>query len=102
MTTYATRLILGKAAEQIKNKPSITETDPEIRAAAQEAIASSKRHWWSKRPQADIILSAHDRQVLRRVKSRAWHLDCGFKCCCFTVGLDGIVGMTCGQKNFEM
>ena len=92
MSKYVAKLALGKAADHIQNKPSIVERDPEIQAAIEATSASTKKHWWKKRPQADIILSAHDRQILRRVKSRAWHLDCGFQCCCCTVGLDGIIG----------
>lgn len=92
MENYLKEVALGRVAESINNKPSVVETDPEIRAAAEAAISSSKRHWWKKRPQADIILSPRDRQILRKVKSRAWYLDKGFKCCCFQVGLDGIIG----------
>lgn len=92
MENYLKKVALGRVAESINNKPSVVETDPEIRAATEAAISSSKRHWWKRRPQADIILSPRDRQVLRKVKSRAWYLDKGFKCCCFQVGLDGIVG----------
>ncbi|KAI8138067.1 hypothetical protein BJV82DRAFT_320514 [Fennellomyces sp. T-0311] len=93
MSNYVAKLALGKAAEHYQAKPSIVETDPEIRAAMEAASASTKKHWWKKRPQADIILSSHDRQVLRKVKSRAWYLDRGCKCCCFTVGLDGLIGL---------
>ncbi|KAG2221643.1 hypothetical protein INT45_001168, partial [Circinella minor] len=96
MSKYVAKLALGKAAEHMQNKPSIVERDPEIRAAIEATSASTKKHWWKKRPQADMILSAHDRQILRRVKSRAWHLDCGFQCCCCTVGLDGIIGLVPG------
>ncbi|KAI9488149.1 hypothetical protein BDB00DRAFT_982850 [Zychaea mexicana] len=93
MSNYVAKLALGKAADHIQSKPSIVERDVEIQAAIEAVSATSKKHWWRKRPQADIILSAHDRQVLRKVKSRAWYLDRGFQCCCFTVGLDGIIGL---------
>lgn len=93
MNNYVTRAALGKVADHVQGKPSIAETDPEIRAAMETAVSTTKKHWWKKRPQADIILSAHDRQILRTVKKRAWYLDRGCKCCCLQVGLDGVVGM---------
>ncbi|CDH58721.1 hypothetical protein RO3G_10750 [Lichtheimia corymbifera JMRC:FSU:9682] len=93
MNNYVTRAALGKVADHVQGKPSIAETDPEIRAAMETAVSTTKKHWWKKRPQADIILSAHDRQILRTVKKRAWYLDRGCKCCCLQVGLDGVVGL---------
>ena len=98
MNNYVTRVALGKVADHVQSKPSIAETDPEIRAAMETAVSSTKKHWWKKRPQADIILSAHDRQILRTVKKRAWYLDRGCKCCCLQVGLDGVVGMLLMQQ----
>ncbi|KAG0168804.1 hypothetical protein DFQ28_009629 [Apophysomyces sp. BC1034] len=95
MESYAKRFFIGKVSEQF-NKPSVVETDAELRAAIEEALATTKRHWWHRQPQPDIILSANDRTVLRTVKQRAWYLDKGCQCCCFSIGLDPIIGLIPG------
>jgi hypothetical protein len=97
-TKYAKKKVLGEVAERLhKNKPSF-ETDPEILAVTQEIAAKKKRHWYNKKVQAtpDLILSKHERKVLLKVKNRAWYLDKGFHCCCFDVGVDGLVGLIPG------
>jgi hypothetical protein len=95
----AERFVKNSSLAQNQNKPSIAETDPHILAARAEAEAARKKHWWSKKAEANIILSERDRKVLRQVKRRAYYLDRGFKCCCFNVGLDGVIGKcgTCCQ-----
>ncbi|KAF7726620.1 hypothetical protein EC973_008584 [Apophysomyces ossiformis] len=95
MERYAKRLFISKAAEKFQ-KPSVIETDAEIRAAIEEASTSTKRHWWHRQPQPDIILNEKDRAVLRSVKRRAWYLDKGCQCCGFSVGLDPVIGLIPG------
>ncbi|KAI9318748.1 hypothetical protein BX666DRAFT_1855001 [Dichotomocladium elegans] len=94
MATYVARLVAEQYSERGQSKPSIAETDPELLAAIQAATASTtKAHWWKKQPGADIILSERDRHVLRKVKKQAKFLDHGCKCCCISIGLDGIIGL---------
>lgn len=88
----ANRFVQYTPLAQSPNKPSIAETDPHLLAARAEAEASRRKHWWSRKAEASIILSERDRSILRQVKRRAYYLDRGFKCCCFNVGLDGVVG----------
>ncbi|KAI9250306.1 hypothetical protein BY458DRAFT_524715 [Sporodiniella umbellata] len=38
-------------------------------------------------------LTAEEHRVLKKVKSRAHLYDKGLSCCCFKVGLDGIIGL---------
>lgn len=97
-TNYAKKKVLGQAANHLhKNKPCY-ETDEEIIAATQEAAAKQAHHWWKKEKvfTPDMLLSKHDRKILLKVKNRAWYLDKGFHCCCFNIGLDGIVGFIPG------
>ncbi|KAG2183614.1 hypothetical protein INT43_006622 [Umbelopsis isabellina] len=86
------RYAKNSSLAQQQNQVSIAETDPHLLAARAEAEAARKKHWWSKKAEAEIILSERDRKVLRSVKRRAYYLDRGFKCCCFNVGLDGVIG----------
>lgn len=101
-TNYAKRKVLGQVGERVhQNKPNF-ETDPEIIAATQEAAAKQTHHWWKKDKKftPDMLLSKRDQKILHSVKSRAWYLDKGFHCCCFQVGLDGIVGLIPGIGDF--
>jgi hypothetical protein len=59
--------------------------DPEI-------ALQHRKHWWSRKAQAEIILSPHEHKILKKVKKRAHFLDRGIHCCCFAVGFDGLVG----------
>ncbi|KAI9321501.1 hypothetical protein BX666DRAFT_1850871 [Dichotomocladium elegans] len=93
MNSFVKKTAINRVVENIQNRPSVVESDPEIRAAVEEAMKSTKKHWWKRRPEADIILNPQDRQILRTVKKRAWYLDRGFQCCCFQVGLDGVIGL---------
>jgi hypothetical protein len=86
------RYAKNSSLAQQQNQPSIADTDPQLLAARAEAEASRRKHWWSRKAQAEIILSEKDRKILRSVKRRAYYLDRGFKCCCFNVGLDGVIG----------
>lgn len=97
---YAKHKFLGKASQHIhQNKPSF-ETDPEVLRAIEEAQKHHKTHWWQLNKKAqnspEILLNQRDRQVLHQVKKRAWYLDKGCHCCCFNIGLDGIVGLIPG------
>lgn len=101
-TNYAKKKVLGRASEQIhRNKPNY-ETDPEVIAATQEAAAKQKHYWWKKDKvfTPDMLLSKHDRKILLKVKNRAWYLDQGFHCCCFNIGLDGLIGLIPGIGDF--
>lgn len=101
-TKYAKKKVLGNVSERLhKNKPSF-ETDPEILAATQEIAAKKKHHWYNRKVVAtpDLILNKHERKTLLKVKNRAWYLDKGFHCCCFNVGLDGIIGLIPGIGDF--
>ncbi|OBZ87772.1 hypothetical protein A0J61_04173 [Choanephora cucurbitarum] len=101
-TNYAKKKVLGEASSRIhKNKPNF-ETNPEVLAAAQEAASKKKRHWYGRKVAVtpELILSERDRQLLHKVKSRAWYLDKGFHCCCFNIGLDGMVGLIPGVGDF--
>ncbi|KAI8076637.1 uncharacterized protein B0P05DRAFT_587942 [Gilbertella persicaria] len=101
-TNYAKKKVLGQAANRIhSNKPSF-ETDPEVLAAAQDIASKKKQHWYSKKVVAtpDLILNERDRKLLYKVKNRAWYLDKGVHCCCFNVGLDGLVGLIPGIGDF--
>ncbi|KAH8549136.1 hypothetical protein BGW37DRAFT_522701 [Umbelopsis sp. PMI_123] len=81
---------------QQQNQPSIADTDPHLLTARAEAESRRKRHWWSRKAEANIILSERDRKILRHVKSRAFYLDRGFQCCCCNIGLDGVIGLIPG------
>ncbi|CAO3683572.1 unnamed protein product [Umbelopsis ramanniana] len=59
--------------------------DPEI-------ALQHRKHWWSRKAQAEIILSPQEHKILKKVKKRAHFLDRGIHCCCFAVGFDGLVG----------
>lgn len=84
---------IQKMAEKFtKEKPSIAETDPHLRAARAEAEKKQTRHFWSSKPGSEIILCERDREILRQVKRRAFYLDQGFKCCGVSIGLDGVLG----------
>ncbi|KAI8373858.1 hypothetical protein BD560DRAFT_393776 [Blakeslea trispora] len=88
---YAKKRVLGEASNRIrKNRPDF-ETNPEVLAAAQEAASKRKQHC-----DPELILSERDRHLLHKVKSRAWSLDQGFHCCCFNIGIDGLVGLIPG------
>jgi len=67
-------------------------------AATQEIAAKKKHHWYNKKVQAtpDLLLSKEERKILLKVKNRAWYLDKGFHCCCFNIGVDGLVGLIPG------
>jgi hypothetical protein len=94
----ARKQLLGKAAQNIRQNRPVFETDPEIIRAIDEASMSQKKHWWKTNKVAtpDIILSKNDRNILHKVKSRAWYLDKGFHCCCCNIGLDAIIGLIPG------
>ncbi|KAF1804472.1 hypothetical protein FB192DRAFT_1433046 [Mucor lusitanicus] len=97
-TNYAKKKVLGNVSDRVhQNKPAY-ETDPEILAATQEIAAKKKHHWYNKKVQAtpDLLLSKEERKILLKVKNRAWYLDKGFHCCCFNVGLDGLIGLIPG------
>lgn len=102
VTSYAKAKVLGKVGDQLHKKQHSYETDAEIIAATQEAAAKQTHHWWKKDKvfTPDMLLSKHDRKILLKVKNRAWYLDQGFHCCCFNVGLDGIVGLIPGIGDF--
>ncbi|KAI9244266.1 hypothetical protein EDC94DRAFT_629791 [Helicostylum pulchrum] len=97
-TNYAKKKVLGKASDRIHSNKPRYETDAEVIAATQEAAAKQQHHWWRRDKvfTPDMLLSKHDRKVLLKVKNRAWYLDKGFHCCCFSIGLDGIVGLIPG------
>ncbi|KAI8079192.1 hypothetical protein BDF21DRAFT_36993 [Thamnidium elegans] len=97
-TNYAKKKVLGKASDRIHSSKPRYETDAEVIAATQEAAAKQKHHWWRRDKvfTPDMLLSKHDRKVLQKVKNRAWYLDKGFHCCCFSIGLDGLVGLIPG------
>ncbi|CAO3702809.1 unnamed protein product [Rhizopus stolonifer] len=44
-------------------------------------------------PNNEKPLSAEEQRVLKKVKSRAHLYDTGLSCCCFKIGLDGIIGL---------
>lgn len=97
-TNYAKKKVLGNVSDRVhQNRPAF-ETDPEILAATQEIAAKKKHHWYNKKVQAtpDLLLSKDERKILLKVKNRAWYLDKGFHCCCFNVGLDGLIGLIPG------
>ncbi|KAL7313201.1 hypothetical protein PS15m_006978 [Mucor circinelloides] len=97
-TNYAKKKVLGNVSDRVhQNRPAF-ETDPEILAATQEIAAKKKHHWYNKKVQAtpDLLLSKEERKILLKVKNRAWYLDKGFHCCCFNVGLDGLIGLIPG------
>ncbi|KAI8982081.1 hypothetical protein BDF20DRAFT_955967 [Mycotypha africana] len=98
-TKIAKQKILGQVADRVhENQPSF-ETDPEIIAATQEAAAQKKQHWYNiKKVKAtpDLLLNKEERNILLKVKKRAWYLDKGCHCCCFNIGLDGIIGFIPG------
>ncbi|KAI7873851.1 uncharacterized protein EV154DRAFT_527650 [Mucor mucedo] len=97
-TNYAKGKVLGKVGDHLHKNQRNYETDQEIIAATQEAAAKQTHHWWKKDKvfTPDMLLSKHDRKILLKVKNRAWYLDQGFHCCCFNVGLDGLVGLIPG------
>jgi len=84
---------IQKMAEKFnKEKPSIADTDPHLRAARAEAEKRQTRHFWSSRPGSEIVLGERDREILKQVKRRAFYLDQGFMCCGVSIGLDGVLG----------
>jgi hypothetical protein len=95
---YVKQKFIGKASERIHaNKPSY-ETDPEVLAAVERAEQDRDQHWWkrNKKGTIDVILNQQDRNILTKVKRQAWYLDKGCHCCCFNIGLDGVVGLIPG------
>ncbi|KAG0737593.1 hypothetical protein G6F23_010247 [Rhizopus arrhizus] len=95
---YVKQKFIGKASERIyANKPSY-ETDPEVLAAVERAEQDRDQHWWkrNKKGTIDVILNQQDRKILTKVKRQAWYLDKGCHCCCFNIGLDGVVGLIPG------
>lgn len=51
-----------------------------------------KKNWWKKTQAPHSVLSLEEQRILKRVKKRAHYLDRGLSCCCFQIGIDGIVG----------
>lgn len=102
VVNFAAKRVVGNVAERVHKNPPPFETDPEVIAAAQEIAAKKKHHWYNKKVTAtpDIILSHEDRKLLTKVKNRAWYLDKGFHCCCFQIGLDGLIGLIPGIGDF--
>ncbi|KAI9475543.1 MAG: hypothetical protein EXX96DRAFT_573737 [Benjaminiella poitrasii] len=97
-TKYATKKLLGPVIDKVHKNQTSFETDPEVIAVSQKIAAQQPHHWYSKQVKTtpDIILTQHERTILHKVKKRAWYLDKGFHCCCFNIGLDGIVGLIPG------
>lgn len=50
-------------------------------------------------PNNEKPLSAEEQRVLKKVKSRAHLYDTGLSCCCFRIGLDGIIGKLFYTRN---
>lgn len=88
LTKYAMKRLLEPNDKKAMQQP----IDQAGQRQEPEIAMHDKKHWWSKKAQADIILSPHERKVLKKVKSRAHFLDRGIHVCCFSVGLDGLVG----------
>ncbi|KAI9497458.1 hypothetical protein BDB00DRAFT_804506 [Zychaea mexicana] len=59
-----------------------------------EAHPQQKRkYFWQKKQDPYQFLTAHERKILHKVKSRAHTLDSGLNCCCCQIGLDPIIGL---------
>ncbi|KAI7899046.1 uncharacterized protein BX663DRAFT_555371 [Cokeromyces recurvatus] len=95
---YAKKRFLGPVTDKIHKNQVSFETDPQVLAVSQQIADQQQRHWYNKKVKAtpDLILSKEERKILNKVKKRAWYLDKGFHCCCFNIGLDGIVGLIPG------
>ncbi|KAJ2960504.1 hypothetical protein NQZ79_g4140 [Umbelopsis isabellina] len=89
LTKYAMKRIFEPSDKKAMQQP----IDQAAQRQEPEIAMHNRKHWWSRKAQADIILSPHERKVLKKVKSRAHFLDRGIHCCCFAVGFDGLVGL---------
>lgn len=88
LAKYVIKRVLEPSDKKAMQRPidqAAVRHEPEI-------SLPEKKHWWSKKAEADIILNPQERKVLRKVKRQAHYLDRGFHCCCFAIGIDGLVG----------
>lgn len=61
-----------------------------------------RKYWWSRRAPNDAMLTAEERKLLKKVKSRAKFLDRGLSCCCCSIGFDAIVGKYISRINIKL
>ncbi|CAO3675717.1 unnamed protein product [Rhizopus stolonifer] len=76
---YALKQVIGNDTQPTKRQEMILKEE-------------KQGYWWNRRPKAASPLTAEEQRVLKKIKSRAHYLDRGISCCCFQIGLDGLVG----------
>jgi hypothetical protein len=94
--------VIKRVLEPSDNKALQRPVDQAAQRHEPEIALQKKKHWWSKRAEAEIVLSPHESKILKKVKRQAHYLDRGIHCCCFAIGLDGLVGKCCEDVCYKL